>query len=484
MGKFLERSPVETLTLFSDFDELHKELSKVERIKMHKDFGSYAEGMEETNMPVLPADEDYAFFPFRHISKTTVGAGTFQATDFSKGNILKDSVPLLSRKPAYTNHIIHVGSEIGILGEASWQNKSTNAKGEEIPAGINAPFVIDKKIFPQLVRKLNSPHGSPIDSASVTVAFMWEPSHDFEEPTDFYWHLGEMIDDKMVRRIAAEIMHYQESSMVWSGADPYAKYLDDKGYVPNPDVFRSIEKGKFANDQQAKEAWYKEFLQKRHYYCLDSTVVNRVKHFNESIQNYALSREQGRTQKEHFSNSKQKTSLTMDEKLKILLAARMGVSTDELSEDLLKSFEFMKKTEKQSLEKQVQQNAVLEAKVESLEQEKNRLTTKIQALETEQTANKEFVEFGKKNLEHRRQEAKELYTKFSNGEPSDSILKSIEKWDLEVLEASMEAWGGSLLEKYGAQVVNGKVKFTKSQKDNSGQQKHLIDTEYRPFGFP
>lgn len=479
-GKWSDKQLSERLTLFSDFDATHRNITREQMISMHRNLQTFEESMEAREMPEVPTDDDYAFFPFRHLSKTTVGAGSFQATDFAKGNVLRDAVPLLSRVPAYTNHMIWVGNEIGVVGEAEWQNKTTNTKGEDIPAGINAPFVIDRKLYPNLVRKLNSLYGSPIDSASVTVGFIWEPSHDFEHPEDFYWHLGEVLEDNMVRRIVSSIEGFEESSLVWSGADPYAKYLDNKKLVPNPDVYRTIEGGRFKNERQAKEAWYQEFLQQRHYFVMDSEQPQRVQKF--SLRLHKTPHNKYTDVPTRRPGSAQ-TKISMNEKILILLAAQLGTTTEQLSEEMLNDYAFMKKEDKRSLESKVQNATVMESKVQTLEQERDQIKEQLNQLTQQRAEEKTFTEFGKKHLALRRDEAKKLYTKFTNGEPKEAILKSIDSWDIETLEASMESWGGSLLEKYGAHVVDGKVKFTKAEKTTRGEDRGA-PSDYVPFGFP
>jgi hypothetical protein len=63
-----------------------------------------------------------------------------------------------------------------------------------------------------------------IHSASVDVIFEFEKSHPDLE--DFYYHLGETINGKFVALVATKILSYGEISLVWQGADGFAKRLD------------------------------------------------------------------------------------------------------------------------------------------------------------------------------------------------------------------------------------------------------------------
>jgi hypothetical protein len=66
-------------------------------------------------------------------------------------------------------------------------------------------------------------------SNSVTVVFDWKPSHNYDSQYEFRKAVGTLHKDgTMVRRIATTIIGYRESSVVFLGADPYAKMKDKK----------------------------------------------------------------------------------------------------------------------------------------------------------------------------------------------------------------------------------------------------------------
>lgn len=104
----------------------------------------------------------------------------------------------------------------------------------KVPSGIDAMVLIDAKTNPKIARGVLM--GS-VFSNSVTIDFDWIPSHEFENEEDFYMSIGKLhTDGKMVRRIVTKIHDYFESSLVWLGADPYAKAIDNEGDLVNIDV--------------------------------------------------------------------------------------------------------------------------------------------------------------------------------------------------------------------------------------------------------
>lgn len=182
---------------------------------------------------VIPKEEDFLTVPFRLLSATTVGAGTWKAADFSDAKILKKSMNKLNGKPLYKDHETDLDNWVGIIKGTKWSN-GFNQDGVEIPAGIDGLVAIDAKTNPKIARGVLM--GS-IFSNSVTVVFHWTMSHDFEDEWEFYEKIGKMgTDGKMVRRIVTEIEDYHESSLVWLGADPFAKAITEDGSLKHPDL--------------------------------------------------------------------------------------------------------------------------------------------------------------------------------------------------------------------------------------------------------
>ncbi len=187
---------------------------------------------DATRDNVTPKPEDFVAADFRLLTATVVGANTWKATDFTNEKVLKGSVKLLDRRPVYTDHNTQIANWVGLVTQPAWQEGTTSG-GIRVPAGINATLLIDSKTRPEIARGVLL---GAINSNSVTVEFEWEMSHKFEKEWDFVDSLGELgSDGKMVRRVVTAITGYHETSLVWLGADPYAKQIDEKGNLINVD---------------------------------------------------------------------------------------------------------------------------------------------------------------------------------------------------------------------------------------------------------
>lgn len=183
---------------------------------------------------ITPKPEDFLEVPFRLISATIVGGGTWKATDFSNAAILKKSTPLLDGVPLYKDHETDLDNWVGLVNGVKWTNAFKDASGIDVPAGIDGLVAIDIKTNPKVARGVAA---GAIYSNSVTVEFDWEMSHTFENEWDFLNKLGTIgSDGKMVRRIVTGIHNYHESSLVWLGADPFAKAIDPEGNLKNIDI--------------------------------------------------------------------------------------------------------------------------------------------------------------------------------------------------------------------------------------------------------
>lgn len=197
---------------------------------MREVFGAAGE-LDFPKNPNIPADlmpkaEDFVQIPFRLLSATTVAAGTWRATDFSNESLLKASLKKLEGKPVYTEHNTSLDNWAGMVQKTMWSESSV-MNGMVIPAGINGMLAIDAKSKPQILRGILA---KGIFSNSVTVVFDWKPSHTFEDEYTFRRMVGSLAEDgNMIRRVVTAIHDYYESSLVFLGADPYAKLIDEGG---------------------------------------------------------------------------------------------------------------------------------------------------------------------------------------------------------------------------------------------------------------
>lgn len=198
-------------------------------------FGNDPKYYDKTQMSdILPKPEDFLEVPFRLISATIVGGMTWKATDFSNAAVLKKSVPMLDGVPLYKDHETDLDNWVGLVNGVKWTAAFKDASGLDVPAGIDGLIAIDIKTNPKVARGVAA---GAIFSNSVTVDFDWEMSHTFENEYDFYNKIGTMgSDGKMIRRIVVGINDYHESSLVWLGADPFAKAIQEDGSLKNIDI--------------------------------------------------------------------------------------------------------------------------------------------------------------------------------------------------------------------------------------------------------
>ena len=238
---------------------------------------------------------------YRALSKVIVRRRT-NPVDFSKGTVLKDSMPLLMRHTVHVDHETSIGNAVGSIASVAFQEKY-NANGVTVPAGINAELLIDGKSHPNIARKIMM-EPPAIHSASVTVRFGWEPSHKFEDVREFLHKIGQFGEDgQLIRRIVTEIKAYNEISLVGHGADPFAQLLDEDGKIVNP---------KMAEANESLSAQGKEKPQHYFFDYKTDTVSNSADYDDTSDSN----------------NTNDKLNIKMKEFL-LLLAAKLTIQNFE-----------------------------------------------------------------------------------------------------------------------------------------------------------
>ncbi len=227
--------------------------SKVEMAKQNAATDDPASGEEL----YTPKPEDLTRHPFRALTATVVAAGTWRATDFTNEAVLKRSMKKLIGKTAFTEHWQNVNNNIGVIEAATWSQASVQ-NGIKVPAGIDIVYLIDAKRNEDLVRSLLMPIPS-IYSNSVTVEYEWEPTHDdFTDADDFDRYVGkEGPDGRMIARKVIDIIDYHESSILWMGADPFAKMIGKDGKLINIDEGSVFEQStEYTKDAYKKDRYY------------------------------------------------------------------------------------------------------------------------------------------------------------------------------------------------------------------------------------
>lgn len=185
----------------------------------------------ESAKDILPKDDDFVGIPFRLLSSTIVAGKSWRATEFPP-NILKSSMYKLEGKGVFTEHDTELTNWVGVIKNVKWV-EAKEENGRLIPSGIDATIMVDAKTNPKLVRALAV---GGVYSFSVTIMYDWSPSHEFDSDDDFYANIGKINQDgEMIRRVATKVHDYYEGSVVFMGADPFAKSRDEDGNLINVD---------------------------------------------------------------------------------------------------------------------------------------------------------------------------------------------------------------------------------------------------------
>ena len=416
-----------------DIQELRKEYNVQGDISLGSMWGSmndpkYYKDLQAQD--IVPKPEDFIEVPFRLLSATTVGAGTWKATDFSDEQMLKKSMEFLIGKPMYKDHETDLDNWIGLVRGVSWE-KSKEQNGIKVPAGINGLVAIDAKTNPKTARGVLL--GS-IFSNSVTVEFKWEQSHEFESEWDFYDNIGTLgKDGKMIRRVVKEITNYHESSLVWLGADPFAKAITENGELKNIDYGSVYEYSKMgyskikrATDRELSKEEVKELLQSNRKYtvsfAMDEKILPLVK-LGENKENKNDFVNMDKFIQAFIATFGKQLGIT-DEKpseeqlisyLKELQLAKKDEESEKAKELITKVTELMKATDEKAtdLEQFLKENQFVQAtklaEYEAANTKVSELTKQVETLTQEAQTLKKDAEVGIKYRSAKKEEAIRLY---------------------------------------------------------------------------
>lgn len=445
--------------LFYPKDEEEKNLYKENYGWISPD---YRQNMLQDAGKAIAKPEDFLPFMFRHISATIVGAGSWKATEFTE-KVLREAVRnrLLDMKPSYVDHELEVGNIIGVVGESVYQNGFKANDGTLIPAGIIAPIWVDSVLHTDLCRKLSAYPVPHIQSVSITVAYEWEPSHEFTnrdgEPDmwEFECRVGTMVDGKMVRRIVTKIIDIYESSLVWLGADPIAKILDENNQPINVEKTAIVGKNQY-NEDPLKQL-YNQQSSTGTYFVYDTplTKQNALDLRNDVLANFSKS---GNSNIHILKNEDQMNKVVE------IIAQKLGKKPEEVTEADVQGYDLVKTEEHNSLKEKA-------GKVDTLTNEKTELQNQVDVNKTtlekygkitpaEKLDELEtsvglanvvpMAEYGDAQLKSKREAAVKLYKlAVAEKDQSDAVIKTIESADKDAVEGFLKQYGAKTSEQFG-----------------------------------
>lgn len=377
-----------------------------------------------------PAEDEFIEPVFRLLSACIVSKN-YMPTEFP-ADVLKASIPLMVGQTVNCDHETNIGNAIGTVSEAFWQ-EAYKMGDKEIPAGMNGRLKIDAKANPRIARGINMDPPS-IHSNSVTVQFEWKPSHNFEDPWEFWDKLGTYDENgEMIRRIATKIISYKETSLVSHGADPFAQKLDTDGKIINPgyaaavyNSFSEVIKEKISHSCRAYSS--------TDYKALGEVAVmyNTSKIINEGKPSSPVDQNQN-------NNS-------MNKELQEFLEKLFGEGMLTLTEGASASVEIVLS----EVKKLIQDKTDLDTKLSEAQAQITSLTGEVQSLKDEAEANKSYVQMGKDHFKEVKEATTASYKKLvGEGKEDANILTLIEKVDsLSTLLSLKATYDAQLEEKF------------------------------------
>jgi len=178
-----------------------------------------------------PQESDYVMIPVRALSATNVQGDTINF-GYNNGKALQDAVAMFDGLTILKDHNLSVENWLGATERSYWDTLTPN-----VPAGVNLMMKVDTKADPKTARGLLS---GALNSVSVTIAFDYEKSHPKMNDSEFFMNLGEVVDGTMVQALVTKVTRLYELSVVWQGADKYAKQRVD-GRIDVPGTSNSLQ---------------------------------------------------------------------------------------------------------------------------------------------------------------------------------------------------------------------------------------------------
>lgn len=418
-------------------------------------------GDEEAEpVEVEASEEDFVTVTFRALSAAMLAD---RAIDFSKDGVLRRSTKMLNGQTVFKDHETSVDNWVGRVIATFWDTKT-----EGLPPGINADLQLDMVKDPMAVRGVLQ---GAIHSASVTVSFQWVPSHpQLMEDGSFFSMLGEEVDGEIVRVVVTKIDKFMEISLVWQGADEFAKQIDDEG---NPVGLNSQTTGFIqqinpgisnGNPDHFQTLTTTETWDSNEIIIPDTEYIDSGSFVSEDNTEYI----------DDEQNLVPEMEDDMDKKLQAALKSILGV---EVSQQNI--VEVLKTKQKEIHDKALSESdEKYEALVKDLKEKGSKSEERIEELEAKVAELKDNAELGAKYLENERSEAARLY-KLAKGEAAkEVILKTLSESTLEIVQAWKEEFQAEADQKMPAKCANCEsTEITRQSSKVSEDDKERLKTQ-------
>lgn len=383
-------------------------------------------------------DSRYAYIPFRLLSADSIiGAGGWNCSFFPK-KVLQEAAELWEGQVLRVDHSLSTNNIIGNVVEV-WFDEGTIQNGVLIPAGVNGFFRVNREEFSKEVELLES-KPSGIRATSAGVAFEFEPSHEFEDEWDFWWHCGETINGEYVHFRVTKITEVIEQSAVWDGADPCAVML---GMENDNLIFKYLKENRVLSEEKLKALKAKTENAAQFKSELKKTMPKGLAKFAKLTFGNPLD--------DTFGKGIGKIFKEGEEELKNVISKDKEETTSDFKNEkgeTVTELEAIPDVSKEELK--ARDSKILQLQV-SLEEEKQsvlKLQSELQKAKKELEENKQFATLGTQLLEKKRNYTKEVYAK-QGKELSEGIEKMIMNAEFEALDDLVVMFGGKAMTIYG-----------------------------------
>ncbi|WP_291726180.1 coiled-coil domain-containing protein [Bernardetia sp.] len=379
-------------------------------------------------------DAAYAYIPFRLFSADSIiGAGGWNCSYCPK-EVLQKAAHLWEENVLRLDHKLATREIVGTVVQV-WFDEGSIQDGVRLPAGVNGFFKVSRKEFSKEVELLESePAGIRYTSAGIS--FEFEPSHEFEEDWDFWWHVGQTINGEFVHFKITKIDEVFEQSLVWEGADPCAVMLGEEN---DEIIYKYLKTHKVLNEENLKALKAKT-----------ENVANFKAEFKKEMpkgigrfakMTFVVNPQAG-TDSKGFGKEGEFNAKIVSE------AEHIAAKAESQKEQGMTDLEEKLKTFESDLKEKTTTITKLQVEVEKKKVEIQDLTSKLELAQKHAKENEELITFSKNLLDKTRNYAKEVYIKQGKELPS-SIEAIIDKSDFNTLNDLIEEFGGEAMRTYG-----------------------------------